>query len=75
MQEAAAGNLAEAELGRLAEQKSAAPAVKEFGRWMDTDHTFANQWLVGLGKEIDHPVQPALTAKDHMWTVPACEGC
>jgi putative membrane protein len=41
--EAGAGNLAEAELGKLAEQKAAAPAVKEFGRWMATDHGFANK--------------------------------
>ncbi len=64
IQHAAAGNLAEANLGQLAEQKAAAPAVKEFGRWMNTDHTFANQWLIGLGKEINQSVQPAMTAKD-----------
>ena len=65
MHKAAAGNLAEAELGRLAEQKATTPAVKEFGRWMNTDHTFANQWLIGLAKEINQSVQPTVTAKDH----------
>ncbi|HTV46790.1 MAG TPA: DUF4142 domain-containing protein [Stellaceae bacterium] len=62
--QAAAGNLAEARLGELAEQKGATPAVKEFGRWMATDHTFANDWLLGLAKEIPQIPHPTLTAQD-----------
>lgn len=61
---AGAGNLAEAQLGQLAEQKGETPAVKEFGRWMATDHTFANNWLMGLAKEIPEIPHPTLTAKD-----------
>ncbi len=61
---AGAGNLAEAQLGQLAEQKGETPAVKEFGRWMATDHTFANDWLMGLAKEIPGIPQPTLTAND-----------
>lgn len=61
---ASAGNLAEAQLGQLAEQNGETPAVKEFGRWMATDHTFANDWLMGLGKEIPGIPQPTLTTKD-----------
>jgi putative membrane protein len=64
VEKAGAGNLAEAQLGQLAEQKAATPAVKEFGRWMATDHTFANNWLVGLAKEIPEIQQPTLTSKD-----------
>jgi putative membrane protein len=61
---AGAGNLAEARLGELAEQKGGTPAVKEFGRWMATDHTFANNWLMGIAKEIPGIPQPMLTAQD-----------
>ena len=45
--EAGAGNLAEAEMGQLAEQKAITPAIKEFGRWMATDHGFANKMAGG----------------------------
>jgi putative membrane protein len=61
--EAGAGNLAEAELGKLAEQKAAAPAVKEFGRWMATDHSFANKWLAAILREEHETLQPTLTAE------------
>jgi putative membrane protein len=61
---ASSGNLAEADLGRLAEQKGGTQAVKEFGRWMNTDHSFANRWLMGLKTEIPEIPQPTLTAKD-----------
>ncbi len=61
--EAGAGNLAEAELGQLAEQKAATPAVKEFGRWMATDHGLANKWLAAILREEHESFQPSLTAE------------
>ena len=62
--EAGAGNLAEAELGQLAEQKGATPAVKEFGRWMYTDHGLtANKWLAAILREEHESFQPELTAE------------
>lgn len=61
--EAGAGNLAEAELGQLAEQRAATPAVKEFGRWMATDHGFADKWLAAILKEEHETLQPAPTAE------------
>ena len=64
IQEAGAGNLAEAELGQLAEQKAATPAVKEFGRWMYTDHGLtANPWLAAILRQEHETFQPTLTAE------------
>ena len=63
IQEAGAGNLAEAEMGQLAEQKATRPAIKEFGRWMATDHGFANKWLAAILREEHENFQPALTAE------------
>ena len=62
--EAGAGNLAEAELGQLAEQKATRPAIKEFGRWMATDHgLIANKWLAAILREEHESFQPSLTAE------------
>jgi putative membrane protein len=64
IQEAGAGNLAEAELGQLAEQKAATPAVREFGRWMHTDHGLtANNWLAAILRQEHEGFQPTLTAE------------
>jgi putative membrane protein len=55
--EAAAGGLAEVELGRLASQKAARGEVKEFGQMMVTDHTKANDQLMKIAqaKSVDAP--------------------
>jgi len=64
IQEAGAGSLAEAELGQVAEQKAATPAVKELGRWMYTDHGLtANKWLAAILREEHESFQPTLTAE------------
>jgi putative membrane protein len=63
IQAAGAGNLAEAEMGQLAEQKATRPAIKEFGRWMVTDHGFANKWLAAILREEHENFQPTLTAE------------
>ncbi len=47
---AGAGNIAEVQEGKLAAQKSRNPAVQEFGRWMQTDHTMANGLLMEAAK-------------------------
>src|SRR5437763_14745814 len=48
MKEAAAGGLAEVELGKLAQQNGQSDQVKQFGARMVTDHGNANQQLTSL---------------------------
>ena len=60
--EVGAGNLAEVQLGQLAEKKATDPAVREFVRWMATDHQLANTRLQAITKSQFGP--PALTIKD-----------
>jgi putative membrane protein len=65
VQKAGDGSLAEAELGRLAMQKGGTPAVREFGRWMYTDHGLvANNWLKAILAAQNETAQPKLTAQD-----------
>ena len=57
---AAQGGIAEVELGKLAQEKSSSPSVKEFGAMMVSDHSAANEKLEGIaaGKGIDLPTSP-----------------
>jgi len=48
--EAAAGGLAEVELGKLAQQKGSTPEVKAFGAMMVKDHSAANAELSSIAK-------------------------
>ncbi len=64
VEKAGAGSLAEADLGSLAVQKGATPAVREFGRWMYTDHGLvANNWLKAIVSAQGETMQPSLTAE------------
>ncbi len=45
LMKAGPGNLAEIQMGKLAMQKGGTAAVREFGRWMVTDHTMAYREL------------------------------
>jgi len=64
IEEAGAGSLAEAELGQLAEQRAERPAIKEFGRWMYTDHGLtATKWLQAILRDEHEPLQPKLTSE------------
>ncbi len=69
--EAAAGGLAEVELGRLASQKASRSEVKEFGQMMVTDHTKANDQLMKIAREkglaAPHVLKPEHeAAQDHL---------
>jgi putative membrane protein len=64
VKEAGAGNLAEADAGKLAMEKGGTPAIREFGRWMYTDHGLtANNWLKAIMAAQNQPFQPTLTAE------------
>jgi putative membrane protein len=52
LQQAAIGSKGEVEMGRLAEQNAAGPAVREFGRWMVTDHTAIDEALDRLSRRL-----------------------
>jgi putative membrane protein len=62
--EAAAGGMAEVELGRLASQKASRSEVKEFGQMMVDDHTKANNELMKIAQEKGLAAPHALKPQD-----------
>ena len=64
VEEAAAGGLAEVEMGQLAAQRAESPEVKQFGQRMVQDHQKANDQLkqVAQSKGVEIPAQ---TDKSH----------
>lgn len=65
MKKAAAGGLAEVELGQLAEQKASSDQVKQFGKRMVDDHSKANDQLKQIAEQehVKLPTQPSAKAK------------
>jgi putative membrane protein len=65
LNEAAAGGLAEVELGQLAADRSSNPEVKKFAERMVTDHGKANDQLkeIAAQKGIDLPAEPSAKHK------------
>lgn len=65
MREAAQGNEAEVEMGRIAVQRAVNPDVRAFGQRMIDDHSKANGQLMQLAsnKEISLPTEPNLAQR------------
>jgi putative membrane protein len=64
IRKAAAGGLAEVELGQLAQEKASSPDVKKFGERMVTDHSKANEQLKQIAAQAHVKVPTQLDAKD-----------
>lgn len=64
MKEAAAGGLAEVELGRLAEKRASMDQVKGFGKHMVKDHSKANAELKGLAERKGVALPTDMDAKE-----------
>ncbi len=51
LDEAATGNLAEVQMGALAQQRASSPDIKQFGERMITDHTKVNDQVKSLAQQ------------------------
>jgi len=63
IKEAIEGNLAEVQMGQLAEQKGQSEAVKSYGQMLVTDHSAANQKALQLASQIGVTPPSEPTAK------------
>jgi putative membrane protein len=71
LKKAIEGNLAEIEMGKLAQQKGTSDGVKAFGKQLEQDHATANQKALSVAKEMGMtpPTEPNKKQKaeyDHM---------
>ena len=78
VKDAAAGGMAEVEMGKLATQKGQSESVKKLGQRLVQDHTKANQELkqIASKKGITLPTQPASehkSALDHLKSLQGAE--
>lgn len=76
IQHAAADGLAEIQMGNLALQQSANPAVKELARRIVSDHTKANAELgtVAQARQVDLPTAPDQDAQEMAGTLRGLDG-
>jgi putative membrane protein len=64
MQKAIAGNLAEIQVGRLAQQKGATAGVRHFGEVLVQDHSAANSQAMTAASSMGVTAPPAPSAKE-----------
>ncbi len=64
MQKAAEANMAEVQLGKLAQQKGELVSVQKFGQRMEKDHSQANQQLQSIASSQGVTLPTSLNAKD-----------
>lgn len=64
IKEASMGNMAEVHLGAVAAAKGTTPAIREFGRWMISTHSFANRELATIVERIHGEKPPLNLGKD-----------
>jgi putative membrane protein len=60
VRQAAIGNRAEVELGKLAQQKGSSDAVRDFAKRMQTDHGKAGDQLMRVGKQAEPSIPKEL---------------
>ena len=69
IKDAIEGNLAEAQVGRLAQQKAASPEVKEFGARLERDHAAANakaEQVAQYAEQVLPDLQKHLQIAEHL---------
>ena len=64
LRKAATGDMFEMELGRLAQRNGQKPVVKEFGTWMECDHSLLQQMLRQVAGQVGVAVPRQLNPKD-----------
>jgi putative membrane protein len=64
VEQAGSAGLAEVQAGNLALHRAAAPAVREFGRWMVTDHTAMGDMLTHHAEKAGLNVPSGISEKD-----------
>jgi putative membrane protein len=64
LRKAAAGGMAEVQLGQLATQKAGAQDVKDFGQKMVTDHTALNNEMAPIADSMGVPLPKKLSKED-----------
>lgn len=64
LKEAAQGDMAEVQLGQLAQEKASSPEVKQFGQRMVTDHTQNQDQLKQVSQQLGYTLPEEITLKD-----------
>jgi putative membrane protein len=64
LNQAAMGGSGEVAMGRIAETQAAGPAVREFGRWMVTDHSAINEALERLSHRMGATLASGMDPQD-----------